>query len=71
MNKVLGGWQLAGILTTGTGMPYSVTFTPTLLGWLPSRADITSYAGVWLGLSKDEPLTRSCAREDLARRLCH
>ena len=25
-NKVVGGWQLAGILTTGTGVPYSVTF---------------------------------------------
>jgi len=44
VNKVVGGWQVAGILTAGTGTPYSVTFTPTLLGWLPSRADVISYA---------------------------
>jgi hypothetical protein len=43
VNKVVGGWQVAGILTAGTGKPYSVTFTPALLGWLPSRADVISY----------------------------
>lgn len=39
---IVGGWQLAGIATLGTGTPYSVAFTPTLQGWRASRAD---YAG--------------------------
>jgi hypothetical protein len=45
MDKVVGGWQIAGIVTLGSGAPYSVSFTPTLLGWLASRADVVgSYA---------------------------
>lgn len=39
-NTLLGGWQLAGILSFGTGEPYSVTFTPNVTGWAASRADI-------------------------------
>ena len=39
-NKIVGGWQIAGILTMGGGLPYSVTFTSTTLGWPSSRADI-------------------------------
>jgi len=40
--RIVGGWQVAGIATLGTGAPHSVTFTPTQQGWLASRAD---YAG--------------------------
>ncbi|MBM3723888.1 MAG: hypothetical protein FJW40_00475 [Acidobacteria bacterium] len=39
-NKVIGGWQVGGIATLGTGQPYSVTFTSTTLGWPSSRADV-------------------------------
>jgi hypothetical protein len=39
-NKIVGGWQIAGILTMGGGQPYSVTFTSTTLGWPSNRADI-------------------------------
>jgi hypothetical protein len=41
-NKFVTGWQLTGIISAGTGQPYSVTFTSTQLGWLSSRADIVS-----------------------------
>ncbi|PYV13191.1 MAG: hypothetical protein DMG07_15230, partial [Acidobacteria bacterium] len=40
-DKILGGWQLAGITSFGTGQPLSVTFTSTTLGWPSSRADLT------------------------------
>jgi hypothetical protein len=39
-DKIFGGWQLSGITSFGTGEPYSVTFTSTVLGWPSSRADI-------------------------------
>ncbi len=39
-DKILGGWQLAGIISLATGQPYSVTFTSTLQGMPSSRADI-------------------------------
>src|SRR5262245_19936525 len=39
-NVLMSGWQLAGISTIGSGEPYSVTFTSTVLGWPSSRADI-------------------------------
>lgn len=38
--KLVGGWQLAGILTMASGAPYSVTFTSTTPGWPSNRADI-------------------------------
>jgi hypothetical protein len=44
--KIVGGWQLAGILTVGTGQPYSVSFTPTQQGWLASRADYANAAAI-------------------------
>jgi hypothetical protein len=40
VNALVGGWQIAGISTIGSGEPYSVTFTSTVLGWPSSRADI-------------------------------
>jgi len=39
-DKLLGGWQLTGITSFGTGEPFSVTFNSTVLGWPSSRADI-------------------------------
>lgn len=39
-DKLLGGWQIAGISSFGTGEPFSVTFTSTTLGWPSNRADI-------------------------------
>lgn len=38
--KLLSGWQIAGISSFGSGEPYSVTFTSTVLGWPSNRADI-------------------------------
>jgi hypothetical protein len=38
--KLLGGWQIAGLSAFGTGQPFSVTFTSRVLGWPSSRADI-------------------------------
>lgn len=40
-NRVIGGWQLAGITYLRTGTPFSVTFTNTAQGALASRADLT------------------------------
>lgn len=37
---ILGGWQSTGILTLGSGLPYSVTFSSHVEGWPSSRADI-------------------------------
>jgi outer membrane receptor protein involved in Fe transport len=39
-DKVLGGWQLAGIVGFGSGQPYSVTFDSTVTGWPSNRADV-------------------------------
>jgi len=39
-NAILGGWQLAGILSWGTGEPFSVTFNSTTVGWPSNRADL-------------------------------
>jgi Carboxypeptidase regulatory-like domain len=39
---VLGGWQVSGISTYGTGTPFSVNFSQTgtgIVGWSGSRAD--------------------------------
>ena len=40
VGALVSGWQIAGISTIGSGEPYSVTFTSTVLGWPSSRADI-------------------------------
>jgi hypothetical protein len=40
--KVVGGWSVAGITTLRTGQPFSVTFSPSLPGWIASRADAVS-----------------------------
>lgn len=38
--KLLGGWQIAGISSFGTGEPFSVTFTSRTLGWPSNRANV-------------------------------
>jgi hypothetical protein len=37
---LLGGWQTSGIVTRGSGLPYSVSFSSNILGWPSGRADI-------------------------------
>lgn len=38
-DAILGGWQTSGILTLGSGLPYSVTFSSAVEGWPSNRAD--------------------------------
>lgn len=41
-NAVLGGWQISGITTYGSGNPFSVDYSQTgtgVAGWWPGRAD--------------------------------
>ncbi len=44
--KIIGGWQIAGITTLGSGQPYSVTYTSRTLGWPSGRADIVGNPSV-------------------------
>ena len=39
-NALLGGWRLNGILSKGSGEPYSVSFNSTTTGWPSNRANI-------------------------------
>ncbi len=39
-NTFISGWQLTGILSMGTGQPFSTSFTSTVTGWPSSRPDI-------------------------------
>jgi hypothetical protein len=39
-NAILGGWETSGIVTLGSGLPFSVVFDSTVQGWPSSRADI-------------------------------
>jgi hypothetical protein len=41
-DKVLGGWQIAGIFGFGSGQPYSVTFDSTVTGWPSNRANVVA-----------------------------
>jgi hypothetical protein len=43
---LLGGWQTSGIVTATSGLPYSVTFNSSVLGWPSGRADIVGNPGV-------------------------
>jgi hypothetical protein len=45
VNKLVSGWQLSGIVTLGSGTPYSVTFSATQTGWLSSRANVVNGYG--------------------------
>lgn len=40
LNQIIGGWQTSGILTLGSGLPFSVKFDSSVEGWPSSRADI-------------------------------
>ena len=46
LNVILGGWATSGIVTVGSGLPYSVAFTSSVEGWPSSRADIVGNPGV-------------------------
>jgi len=41
-NKLLGGWQLAGIGQFRSGTPFNVTYNVTQAGWLGGRADVVN-----------------------------
>jgi hypothetical protein len=43
---ILGGWGTTGIVTLGSGLPYSVNFTSAVQGWPNSRANIVGNPGV-------------------------
>ena len=40
VNTLISGWQLSGILSVGTGEPFSPSFVSTVVGWPSSRPDI-------------------------------
>jgi len=42
LNRVVGGWQVAGITYLRTGQPFSVGFSPSQAGWIGNRADVTN-----------------------------
>lgn len=46
LNALAGGWQTTGIMTLGSGLPYSVSFTSSVQGWPSSRADIVGNPGL-------------------------
>lgn len=52
VDAVLGGWQVSGITTYGTGTPFSVAFSQTgtgIVGWWTSRADVVAGAPLYAG----------------------
>jgi hypothetical protein len=40
MQWLIGGWETTGVVTVGSGLPFSVTFDSPLEGWYSSRADL-------------------------------
>jgi hypothetical protein len=40
LDAIVGGWQTSGILTIGSGLPFSVNFDSSVEGWPSNRADI-------------------------------
>jgi hypothetical protein len=40
LELLIGGWETTGILTIGSGQPYSVVFDSPVEGWYSSRADL-------------------------------
>lgn len=52
LDAVLGGWQVSGISTYGTGLPFSVNFSTTgtgMVGWWTGRADVVAGAPLYAG----------------------
>ena len=41
-NKILGGWQVAGIGQFRAGTPFGVGYNPTQAGWLGGRANVVN-----------------------------
>jgi hypothetical protein len=41
LNRLVGGWQVAGITYLRTGQPFSVSFSPGQQGWIANRANVT------------------------------
>ncbi len=41
LKGLIGGWNLSSIATFRSGLPFSVTFTPSQAGWYATRADAT------------------------------
>jgi hypothetical protein len=39
LGKIVGGWQVAGLMSLRTGTPFSVSFSSTQPGWFSSRAN--------------------------------
>ena len=39
LNAVVGGWQTSGIISIGSGLPFSINFDSPLEGWPSNRAD--------------------------------
>jgi hypothetical protein len=51
-DAVLGGWQVSGISTYGSGVPFSVEYSQTgtkFVGWWPGRADQVSGVPLYKG----------------------
>ncbi len=46
LNFILGGWGTTGILTLGSGLPFSVNFTSAVQGWPSGRANIVGNPSV-------------------------
>ncbi|HWB84659.1 MAG TPA: TonB-dependent receptor [Bryobacteraceae bacterium] len=52
VDALVGGWQVSGISTYGTGTPFSVSFSQTgtgIVGWWGGRADVVAGAPLYAG----------------------
>jgi hypothetical protein len=39
LDAIIGGWETSGLVTLGSGLPYSVTFSSNLVGWRSNYAN--------------------------------
>jgi hypothetical protein len=52
VNSVVGGWQVSGIATYGSGVPINLTFSTTgtgIVGWWGGRPDVVAGAPLYAG----------------------